>query len=404
MIKLAWRNIWRNSRRTLITIVSVSSAVLFCIISHSLSDGSWSRLIDNLLRTQVGHLEIHQKGYREDKSIDNYMTLNHETIQQIRTIPHITNVSPRVETFAMISSDKITKGVGIIGIDPVQENHKSSLRQRVIKGKYLTPDDHGILLGKGLSEYLQVTVGDTVALMGQGYHGTSAIGLFPVRGIVSIIIPEMDKSFLYMTLPTAQSYINMQNGYSGILISIDEDKNQENVRECLLSSMDDTTLEILRWQESMESLLNQSRANTVFRTIIMFILYVIVGFGIMGTVIMMANERKHEFGVVIALGMKRQLLANIVSLELFFITLIGTFIAIAISLPITFYFEYHPIQLTGELARIALGYGMEPSIPLSTKTEIYVNQAIIILCITSLTIIYPVIKILRLKVNKAIRP
>ena len=168
--------------------------------------------------------------------------------------------------------------------------------------------------------------------------------------------------------------------------------------------MDNISLEILRWQESMESLLNQSRANTVFRTIIMFILYVIVGFGIMGTVIMMTNERKHEFGVVIALGMKRQLLANIVSLELFFITLIGTFIAITISLPLTFYFEYHPIQLTGELARIALGYGMEPSIPLSTKTEIYVNQAVIILCITSLTIIYPITKILRLKVNKAIRP
>ena len=77
--------------------------------------------MDNLLRTQVGHIEIHRQGYWEEKSIDNYMTMDAAMIEQLRTLPHITNVSPRVETFAMISSDKTTKGVGIVGIDPSQE-------------------------------------------------------------------------------------------------------------------------------------------------------------------------------------------------------------------------------------------------------------------------------------------
>lgn len=76
MIKLAWRNIWRNSRRTGITVASVFSAVLFSILTISLSDGSWNKLMDNLLRTQVGHIEIHRQGYWEEKSIDNYMTMD----------------------------------------------------------------------------------------------------------------------------------------------------------------------------------------------------------------------------------------------------------------------------------------------------------------------------------------
>lgn len=404
MIKLAWRNIWRNSRRTFITVASVFSAVLFSIITNSLAEGGWDRLINNLLRTQFGHLEIHRQGYRESKTIDNYMTMDTSTIERLRSLPHITNVSPRVETFVMASSRATSKGVGVIGIDPVQENLKSSLEERIVAGRYLTREDDGVLLGKGLSAFLQVGVGDTIALMGQGYHGTNAIGLFPVRGIVSIIIPEMAKGFLYMTLPAAQSYINMPDGYSGILISIDEDKNQDAAHAQVLACVDTGTLEVPRWQESMESLLNQSKANLVFRTIIMFILYVIAGFGILGTVIMMTNERRHEFGILVALGMKRQILANIVSVELFFITFMGALLAIAVSLPITFYFSYHPFQLTGELARIALGYGMEPSIPLSTKTSIYVYQALVILFITSLTVLYPIGKILRLKVNKAIRP
>lgn len=360
--------------------------------------------MDNLLRTQVGHIEIHQKGYWEEKTIDNYMTMDEATIEKLRTLPHITNVSPRVETFAMASSDKTTKGVGIVGIDPVQEDYKSSLSQRIVKGNYLKQNDDGVLLGKGLSEFLQVQVGDTIALMGQGYHGTNAIGLFPVRGIVSIIIPEMDKGFIYMTLPSAHSYINMEDGYSGMLISIDKDENLEKARDAVLTSIDASPYDVMRWQESMENLLTQSRANKVFSKIIMFILYVIVGFGIQGTVIMMTNERRHEFGVVVALGMKRQTLSNVVCMELFFMTLLGACLAIAVSIPITFYFSYYPIQLTGELAKIALGYGMEPVIPTATSAHIYINQALVILFITCLTITYPISKILQLKVNKAIRP
>lgn len=360
--------------------------------------------MDNLLRTQVGHVQIHQKGYWENKAIDNFMTMDPNKIEEIKKLEHITNVSPRIEIFAMASSDKATKGAGIVGIDPAQEDHKSSLSKRVVKGNYLRDGDDGVLLGKGLSDYLHVNIGDTIALLGQGYHGTNAIGLFPVRGIVSLIIPEMDKNFIYATIPSAQKFINMPDGYSGILLSIDDDDRLEEIRQNVITTVGVDAYDVLSWRTAMSSLVNQSKANKVFSRIVMFILYVIVGFGILGTVIMMTNERRHEFGVVIALGMKQQKLAKVVAIELLFITFIGTMLAILVSIPITVYFSHYPIQLGGELAEIALGYGMEPVIPTYTGVDIFIGQALVVLFISCITVTYPIRKILNLKVFKAIRP
>ena len=403
MLKLAWRNIWRNSRRTFITMASVFAAVLFSILSNSLSRGSWGKLIDNMLRTQVGHVEIHGKGYWESRNMDYFMSMDTAALAALRRVAHVTNVSPRVETFAMASSERMTKGVGIIGLDPVEEERKSSLSERVVAGEYLRKDDDGVLLGEGLSEYLQVEVGDSIALIGQGYHGTNAIGLFPVRGVVRIIIPTLDNSSLYMSVPAAQAFINMPEGYSGVLVSIDEDKHQRRVEEALMAAVDTTRLEVLPWQQTMAELVRQTEANDVLRGILMFILYVIVGFGILGTVIMMTNERRHEFGVVVALGMKRGRLASLVCLELVFMTFMGVLAAIAVSVPITGWFELHPFRLSGEVAEVMLGYGMEPVIPMSTEPALYVRQALAVLVITGLTVLYPVSKIMKLKVTKAIR-
>ena len=188
-----------------------------------------------------------------------------------------------------------------------------------------------------------------------------------------------------------------------MLVSIDEDKHQRRVEEALMAAVDTTRLEVLPWQQTMAELVRQTEANDVLRGILMFILYVIVGFGILGTVIMMTNERRHEFGVVVALGMKRGRLASLVCLELVFMTFMGVLAAIAVSVPITGWFELHPFRLSGEVAEVMLGYGMEPVIPMSTEPVLYARQALAVLVITGLTVLYPVSKIMKLKVTKAIR-
>ncbi|MDR2815604.1 MAG: hypothetical protein LBB62_02740, partial [Proteiniphilum sp.] len=127
MIKLAWRNIWRNRRRAIITMASIFFAVFFCTVMTCQIEGVWEQVIDNTLRTQTGHIQIHGKGYWDDKVVDNFMTMDAETLSRLAHIDNVANVSPRVETFAMASFGTVSKGIAVTGVSPEAEAGKSNL-------------------------------------------------------------------------------------------------------------------------------------------------------------------------------------------------------------------------------------------------------------------------------------
>ena len=411
IIRLAWRNIWRNRRRAVITMASVFFAVFFCILMLSFQSGTFGKMIDNTLRTQTGHIQIHNKAYWDDKTTDNFMFMDADVITQLENINNIENVSPRVETFAMAASGSVSKGIAVFGVSPGKEADKSHLSSRIIRGGYLSETDDGILIGEGLSKYLKVTVGDTIALIGQGYHGSSAAGLFPVRGILKMITAEMDNSMAYITLPAAQYFIDMPDGYSGILISIKDNKLLEEtmgvIRERLSTLPAQASplppfkggIEVYSWHFTMERLLQQAESDKAIGMIIMGILYIIVGFGILGTVIMLTNERKREFYVMISLGMSRMKLAAMVAIELVVMSLIGVATAFAITLPVTHWFKANPIEVSGNMGEMFIQYGMEPVLPMSVESSIFTGQITTILVIVAITAFYPVRKILKLKIS-----
>ena len=403
IIKLCWRNIWRNRRRALITMASVFVAVFFSVLMNSFSTGMWDKMVDNTLRTQTGHIQVHGKGYWDDKVIDNFMGMEAATISQIETVSGIDNVSPRVETFAMAASTTHSKGIAVIGVSPEKETQKSNLPSHLVSGDYLSETDDGILIGTGLAKYLEVSVGDTLALIGQGYHGSSAAGLFPIRGILKMITVEMDNTMAYITLPLAQYFIDMPDGYSGLLISVTDGKRLNETIEAvnsILYTLNSNNYEVLSWHFTMERLLQQADTDKAFGAILMFVLYLIVGFGILGTIIMMTNERKREFSMMISLGMSRVKLTITTLLELFVMSLTGVVLAFCVTLPVAFWFSVHPIQLSGEMANMLIEFGMDPVLPMSIESSIFTNQIITILAIVALTVIYPVRKIFRLEISK----
>jgi len=401
MIKLAWRNIWRNRRRSIITIASVFFAIFFCVLLICFQTGAYEKLIDNMLRTQAGHIQIHAKDYWDDKIIDNFMFMDTATISALENIYEIENVSPRVEIFSMASFGSVSKGIAVVGICPKKEDSKSNLSSHIVKGEYLSEHDNGILIGEGLAKYLKVTVGDTLALIGQGYHGSSATGLFPIRGILKLVINNMDNGMAYITVSSAQQFIDMTDGYSGILISIKNNNRLDKVIHQIEAIINTELLDVYSWYFTMERLLQTMKSDTAATLLMSYILYVIVGFGILGTVIMMTNERKREFCVVISLGMARMKLVATTAIELLIMSLMGIVVALAITLPIAYWFNANPIYLGSEMAEMYAQYGMEPFIPLSLDPSIFINQIIIVLVIVVLTTIYPVNNILKLKITRS---
>ncbi len=403
MFKLAWRNIWRNKRRSMITIASIFFSVFFCVIMLSFSNGVWNNVINQTLRTQAGHIQIHQKGYWDDQVIDNFMEMDSATIASIELIPEVAYTSPRLETFVMASTEKTTKPCALTGIDPARENRMSSMAGHIVAGNYLTANDDGILIGKSLSEYLKVNVGDTLALIGQGYHGANAAGLFVIRGILHLPIPEMDARFIYASLGTAQEFISFPNGESSLLITLKNERKLDKTINEIKAKIDTGQYEILSWKVTMEKLLNQASSDKAFSKVIMFVLYIIIGFGILSTFIMLANERRHEFALFISLGMKRGRLVRSILLELLTMTFLGIVAAIIATVPIILYFYYYPIVLTGNLSDTMLQYGMENILPMDTNPLIWVSQVAIIILITCVMATYPVRKIMNLEISKAIK-
>jgi ABC-type lipoprotein release transport system permease subunit len=401
-IRLAWRNIWRNKRRTLLTAASIFLAVFLALIVRSIQTGWFDNLIAISIQSYTGHIQIHKKGYWDDRDINNSFLFDDALTAKIRSVSNVDKTVPRLEYFALSSFGKQTKAVMIAGTDPHSEDVLTRLSRRVIKGRYLEPGSKGILVSQGLASFLGLTTGDTLVLLGQGYHGVSAAGKFPVTGIIHMGSPQLDNQMIYIDLFTAQEFFNAENRITSLSITLLKPDEINPTVAALQKKTGGKDYEIMRWDEMMEEVMQALKAKTGAGMIIIMILYMIVGFGIFGTVIMMTNERAKEFGVMVSVGMQKTRLAFILALEIVLIGLIGSLSGVFVALPIMIYFNVYPVHLWGRMAQAFISFGIEPLMPLAVKPGFIISNVVIVLVIVLVTCIYPVRKALKLKVVESL--
>jgi ABC-type lipoprotein release transport system permease subunit len=401
-IKIAWRNLWRNKRRTLLTITSVLFALFLALIVRSMQLGSYSSMVESAVKTSTGYIQVHEKGYWADKSIDNTFETSPELEKKILANPNVTQITPRLESFALLSSGKQTKGAAVIGTLPVSEDEVSGLKSRVISGEYFTDQDREILIAEGLAQYLKVKVGDTVVVLGQGYHGVTAAGAFPVKGIIKFVQPDMNNMMTYIPLSLAQELYATPGRLTSLSIMLADPDMMYKTRD-EISLIDPDKLEVMVWKEMMAELVQAIEGDNISGLFSLGVLYMVVGFGILGTILMMTKERRREFGIMVAVGMRRYKLAIIVFFETLIISIIGILAGIVTSFPIILYFYHNPIPLTDEAADAMLEYNMEPVMPFLLEPGYFVSQSFVVIAITFLTLIYPMTVISRFKVINAIK-
>lgn len=399
---LAWRNIWRNKRRTLITTASVFFGVVLSAFMTSMQEGSYSQYISAIVNSYSGYLQIHQKGYWDDKVFNNSFIYKDSIELKLKSISEITLFTPRFETFSLASSEEVTKGVMVMGIDPVNENKITNFSGKIIRGEYLKDHDDGILLGSGLAGFLKLGVRDTLVLIGQGYHGASAAGKYPVRGIIKHPSPELDRTLVCMEIKNCQELFSAPDLLTSMVIMVHEKDEVLPAKNKLLQLMG-SDLEVMDWQEMNQLILKQIESDRAGDRIVKGILYLIIAFGILGTIMMMMAERKREFGVILAVGMHKYKLISILMLETIFMGMIGVAAGIIASIPILSYFLYHPIPLTGQAGEMMLQLGFEPVMFFSMAPDVFFRQAITIFIFTLIIGIYPVINVRKLEIMRALR-
>ena len=400
-IILAWRNLWRNKRRTIICAASIFFGVVLTTFSSSMQEGSYETFIKTIVNFYSGYIQVHEKGYWNDKVINN--TLDYTLLTaKMPQVEGITVSTPRLENYALASMEDITKGVMVIGISAQKEESITNLSKRIVEGSYLKDGDSGVILGSALAKYMKVGINDTLVLLSQGYHGVSAAGKYPVRGIIKQPSPELDRTVVYMDVTTAQELFSAQERLTSVVIMVSDANEVPRIKRELAAKLGDE-YEVMDWKEMNSMLIKQIDSDRASGLIMKGILYIIIAFGILGTVMMMTAERRKEFGVLVAVGMQKYKLGYVLALETILLGLVGVIAGIAASIPLTWYFMLHPIPFTGQAAETMLQMGFEPIMPFSMVPFIFYNQAITIFLFTLLIGLYPVINISRLNIGKALR-
>jgi ABC-type lipoprotein release transport system permease subunit len=400
---LAWRNIWRNKRRSFITMGSIMFAVVLACIMRSMQLGSYERMIVNAAEFYTGYIQVHKNGYWDDKTIDNVFPGGNELIPMIEKIEGVEVAVPRVESFALASYGTKTKGAMVLGMEPSKESLLTHVDEKIVEGTYLEEGEKAVLVAQGLAQYLKIGIGDTLVLISQGYHGANAAGIYPVKGIMKFPVPDQNNQTVYLPLKEAQWFYNAEDQLTSIALVIDQSKSTDRIVSEISTLIDLEALEVMSWRDMMPDLIQGIEIDNISGRVMLWILYAVIGFGMFGTFLMMTAERMYEFGVMMSIGMKRWIMQSIVFLEMAMMTTIGVIAGVGISLPILIYYYYNPVFYTDEAAKAIEAFGVEAAYFFSLEPSLFYNQAWAIFFMAIILSLYPLIVIQKLKPVEAMR-
>ena len=402
-LQMAWRNLWRNRNRTLITVSSVFFALILALFIRSIKIGSYNHIITSALSLSTGFIQVQDTGFFDSKSLENSMVLNDTQITKAKAVKGVKSAVPRIESFALASLHNKTQSVSIIGTDPTGEAAMNGLNTRVTQGKYFHSDSgKSVLVGEELARRLGVKVGDTLVLLSQGYFGMSAAGAFLIEGIVKIPLPDLNNSAVYMPLGAAQWFFSMPGRVTSLVIML-HNPDQENHASQKLRNIFPENYDVLTWRKLIPELVQGIEFSNASGLIMLGILYLVIGFGIFGTVMMLTSERHREFSVLISIGMKPSRLGVVLFIETVIIAFLGAVLGAFVSLPFLLYMRAHPVELSGLMAQVTVQYGFEPILPFWVSGSLFVHQGLVVFVIALLVSLYPLWAVNRLRLSDELR-
>ena len=385
---IAYRNMWRNKKRTLIIILSISFALSSVIYMNGITLGMHQKAIDTAVKAYTGYFQIQSEDYFNEKIIDNAFECS-SIDKAITTDEGVKAFSGRLESFALASNGLQTKGALVIGIEQENENNLTNIQDKLIEGHF-SSTGNGVVLGKGLAQYLEAAPGDTIILVGQGYHGYSAAGEYVVTGIVNYpSAPDLDKQVIYMSLSISQELFSADGLLTSIAFSVNDIDKLNTTMERIEGKLAEQPLLVLSWNKILPELETMLKSDMQSIQIIMLILYVIVGFGIMGTVLMMTVERRREFGIMIAVGMKKIRIQLILAIEMLCIAILGVLTFVPLTLPGIYYLYLNPIPYPEAKARQLELFGYEPYMYMAWQSDYIIHQITVVFIIACIASVYP---------------
>lgn len=323
-LQLAWRNIWRNPRRTTVILLAIIIGVWSMIFENALMRGITVGMIKNSIATLTGHIQIHRRGYRSDPVIENSITDPEAVIAALkRILPPGAQWAARVRVNGIASNARHSSGVTLVGIDPASEAKVSFIGDAIAGGHQLQPDDpHAIVVGEALLDKFETKIGHKLVLMSQDTNQEIASKAFRIVGTFKAEMQSTEKQFVFITRKAAQQMLKLRQGLSEVSIVL-PDQQESGVASRLKAILSPNGYEVNTWKELLPFLRAYLKLLDVFVYIWSLVIFIAMGFGIVNTTLMAVFERIREFGLMKALGMKPWWIVRQVLTESFLLLIIG---------------------------------------------------------------------------------
>jgi ABC-type lipoprotein release transport system permease subunit len=390
--RLAWRNLGRNRRRSAITAAAVAFALFFAILIRSLQLGIYGHMIDTVVGGMAGYVQVADSAYWPSQNLDVALAEDPQWLEDVLADPLVASAAPRLAGFTLLSHQSESAVAQWTGVDFDLED-ANFWSTRLIDGSLDEIDESGpypVWLGRYLAESLDAHTGDTLIGMGQGYQGSIASDLMIVAGTLRLGNPELEKRVAVLRLADAQAYSGAYGRWGTIMVTPKNTSASIQVSHALAQKHPLTYASWSSWEDRMPELKQAIQADSAGGIIILFILYVVISFGLLGTMIMLANERQREFTMQIALGVKRRVLAGMVFVEALLMGLLGATVGTLMGRGLVYYFHVRPLRLMGDVASAMEQQGWEPVLPPTMDWSITWTHGAIVLLLTLLASIWPI--------------
>ena len=404
VFRLAWRNLWRQPRRTWLTTGAIAFSNVLLVFLMSLQFGMYDLMIENSLQGFTGHMQVQAAGYVDDQRMRQTVPDVVELADRLRRELGIETVAARSRAFALASSETRSYGIAVVGVDPVYEPRVSNIPGLVSQGRFLAdPAAAEIVVGAALARNLRVDVGGEVTLLGSGLDGSFAAAVVTVVGIFDSGVADIDRAFAEIPLGYFQDMFYM-DGAGHIIVVNAPDLDAAPVLQQQVARLLDAegNLVVHDWNRLQPGLKQAIQADMSSSFFMYGVLTILVAFSVLNTQLMSVLERTREFGIIMALGLKPSRLGRLVLLETAIMGLMGGLLGAVIGALVTLYFTSNGFQIPG-MEEMAAQFNLPARMyPQVSAFSLLLGPGILLL-FSLLAAVYPALRLQWLRPVEAMR-
>jgi ABC-type lipoprotein release transport system permease subunit len=402
LMRMAWRNIWRNPRRSLITLCAMTFSLTLMIVATNVVEGMNRQMVGYAADRSLGHVQAHAMGYYKDRGLHDTLPLS--ILARFSEGEFL--AAPRAYAFGLASLGEQSAGVLIRGIDPQQEREVTELWKHMLQGRYLLPGEgKAVILGRKIAKTLNARPGSEIALITQAVDGSLGNDLYQVVGVLKTLDEKTDRTTVIMSLTDFAELLVLPDRIHEVAVRTPNAMDVDRYKPRVLSLLAGTGCEVRTWKEIAPALKDALAMNEAWTTIMLVIVFSIGSLGILNTMLMAVFERMYELGLMLAVGLKPGRLVRLILMETLMLAGISEVLGISLGLLWSWRLVVKGWDLTGLFGEgfEFTGFAFENVLRAAIWPEGMLQCAAIMLVISGLAALYPAVKAARLKPVEVMR-